>query len=153
MENYSIKELISEEYKNLKKQREDFENQYNERLYSLVPQVEQIDNEISSLAITCASDVVKGLMSVDEAFKQMEKRRDELNALRSKLIENSNIQPFKPLGYKCNMCNDTGVVDGKKCVCYKNKVRKYMIESSKKISDFSCEIDNDTFENFKIGYY
>ena len=153
MENYSIKELISEEYKNLKKQREDYEKQYNERIYANIPEIEDIDNEISSLAIVCASDVVKGLKSVDEAFEQMENRRDELNALRAKLIENKGIEPFVPLAYKCNLCSDTGVIDGKKCVCYKNKVRKYMIDSSKKISDFSCEIDNDTFENFKIGYY
>ena len=153
MENYSIKERISDEYKKLKKQREDYEAQYREKLYTQLPEVFEIDNEISSLAIVCASDVVKGTMSVEQAFEQMEKRRDALNLKRNEIISKSGFEPYKPLAYKCNICKDTGSINGEKCCCYKSKVRKYMIENSKTISDFSFEIDNDTFENFKLNYY
>ena len=118
-----------------------------------MPEVEQIDNEIASLAITCASQVVKGVMTVEQAFEHMEMRRDELNGLRRKLIINSDVKEYNPLPYKCSICNDTGKVGGEKCSCYKQKVRKYMIDSAKKISNFSCDIEKDNFESLSTQYY
>ncbi len=153
MENITMVDFIADEYRNLKKQRENHEREYKTYVYTIVPEVEQIDKEIASLAITSASQVVKGLITVDEAFENMEKRRDELNAARQRILQNSGIKEYQPLPYKCSLCEDNGSVNGEPCVCYKQKVRKYMMESAKQISSFSCDIENDTFANACMKYY
>lgn len=153
MNNVAMVDFIADEYKNLKVQRKNHEQEYKNYVYTVVPEIENIDNEIASLAITSASRVVRGTLTVEQAFEQMESRRDELNALRKKLLFNSGINEYQPLPYKCSLCKDTGRVNDEYCTCYKQKMRKYMIESAKHISSFSCDIENDSFANLSTKYY
>lgn len=145
--------IIADEYKELQKQRREHAESYDRYLYSKIPQIASIDTEISTLAVRNAKMVVEGRFDVDTAFARMEAERESLNAHRRKLIAAADIEPYKPLPFKCNICGDTGKVNGELCVCYKERVRKYMIASAKNISDFSCNIDKDTFEAYSLEYY
>ncbi len=153
MENYNMVELIADEYKQLNKQRREHLEEYNRYLYGILPQINDIDDEIACLAISSASQVVKGTLTVQEAFEHMEKRRNELNAQKAQLMSKADVKPYEPLPYKCSACKDTGIKNGQKCWCYKQKVRKYMIDSAKKISNFSCDIDKDNFAALSMQYY
>ncbi len=153
MINNTMVEHIADQYKQLNKQRREHLEQYNAYVYEALPQIKQIDNEIACLAINSATSVVKGEMTVEEAFEHMEKRRNMLNAQRDELIKKQGIKPYEPLPYKCTICKDTGTINDQKCNCYKQKVRNYMIDSAKKISNFSCDIDKDSFASLSMQYY
>lgn len=149
----SISERVAQEYENLRRQREDFEQDYKTKLYNALPVVEQIDKEISLLAVRWAYKVVTDGITPEQALENMEKTRDELNAKRAEIIRSAGFMPFEPLPFKCERCSDTGEIDGEKCQCYNEYLRKAMTESAKEISHFACDIEEDTFENFKFEYY
>lgn len=149
----NIKSLINEEYDKLRKQREEYEKEYNEKLYMAIPVVEEIDKEISLLAVKWAYKVVTDGITPDEAVAIVERKREELKAKKAKLIADANFAPFSELPYKCSKCCDTGETDGVKCSCYKEYLRKYMIEGAKQVSHFACDIEKDNFANFNFEYY
>ncbi len=145
--------FIADEYKQLQKQREDHKKAYENYIYTKIPQIASIDDEIASLAVRNAKMVVMGQLDVDAAFAKMEAEREMLNSHKRKLMQSADIEPYKPLPYKCSRCSDTGKCNDKPCVCYKDRVRKYMIDAAKSISNFSCNIDKDTFEALSLEYY
>ena len=149
----NITSNVEKYYKDLKRQRDIYNENYVNTVYERLPIIKEIDKEISFLALKCATMVIKEGISADEALRIMNDKRDELNRQKSNIIKNSDIPPFEELPYKCSLCQDTGLIGSEICRCYKELVRKYMIEHSKKISHFSCDIQNDTFDNFKFDYY
>jgi len=51
--------------------------------------------------------------------------------------------------YDCKKCNDTGIVDGKRCSCFMNKVKAFAADDMNRSSPLSlC-----TFEEFSLSYY
>lgn len=149
----SISDRIAHEYQKLLRQRENHEQDYKTKLYNALPVVEQIDKEISLLSVRWAYKVVTDGITPEQALETVEKKRDELNAKRAEFIFKSGIAPFKPLPYKCDICKDTGEIDGRRCQCYNEYLRRAMVDSAKEISHFSCDIEADTFQNFKFEYY
>ena len=153
MENNTMIEYISDQYKQLNKQRREHCEQYDRYVYETLPQIKEIDDEIACLAINFAAQVSKGKLTVDEALQCIEIRRSELIYQKNELMAKAGIKPYEPLPYRCSFCKDSGIVNGEKCVCYKKKVRQYMIDNAKKISSFSCDIDKDTFGALSMQYY
>lgn len=149
----SIKSLVEAEYIKLRNQREDHEKEYKTNLYTALPEVEEIDKEIAILAVKWAYKVVTDGITPDDAVSTVEKKREELKAKRAKIIASAHFSEYIDLPYKCTKCKDTGSVDGKKCTCYQEYLRKFMIDAAKKVSHFSCDIEKDTFSNFKFEYY
>lgn len=149
----SVKSLINDEYRKLREQRELYDEEYKNSLYKYLPQVEEIDKEIALLAVRWAYKVVTDGITPDEAVASVESKREMLKAQREEIIKKSGFAPYKPLPYKCNICKDTGNIGDDKCICYKQYLRKYMMESSSLVSNFSCNIENDTFENFRFDFY
>lgn len=149
----SIKAMIEAEYKKLREQRELYEKEYTDNLYSSIPLVEEIDKEISILAVKWAYKVVTDGITPEEALSTVERKREELKAKRAQIMKNAGFAPFKQLPFKCEKCGDTGRVGDEKCTCYKQHLRRFMMESAKQVSHFSCDIENDVFDNFKFEYY
>ena len=145
--------VIADEYRELQKLRKEHAEAYDRYLYTKIPQVATIDTEISTLAVRNAKMVVEGHLDVDTAFAKMEAERESLQAHRRKLIAAADIEPYKPLPFKCDKCGDTGKIGDELCMCYKERVRKHMIQSAKDVSNFSCNIDKDTFASFNLEYY
>lgn len=144
---------IDEQYKKISRARKEHENAYTNALYAEVPEIKKIDTDISLLALRCASSVIKEGITVEEALSRLEQQRESMLARRAALVAASRTGEYVPLSYQCAKCRDKGYVDGKLCDCAKKKLRKYMMDSAKRISKFSCEIEKDTFENFRLDYY
>lgn len=153
MKQSKVNSYINEQYKKISNARKEHEEAYTRALYDEVPEIKQIDTDISLLALRCASSVIKESITVEEALMRLERQRENLLARRSALVAASRTGKYVPLPYRCAKCRDTGYADGKLCDCAKKKLRKYMMDSAKRISKFSCEIEKDTFENFRLDYY
>lgn len=144
---------IKEQYQKISRARAEHKEAYTQALYAEVPEIKKIDTDISLLALRCASSVIKEGITVEQALSRLEMQRDAMLARRAALVAASRTGQYVPLPYQCAKCRDTGYVDGKLCGCAKAKLRKYMMESARRISKFSCEIEKDTFENFRLDYY
>ena len=120
-------------------------------VYEKLPHVKEIDMEITR----------RGGENVKNIFEHPE-RKEEFNAdfksnlnrltdeKNKMLLENGIDVDFDKYKYECKICGDTGYdEDGKKCVCFKQK----LINEAYAVSNMDKMVAEQNFDTFDIGYY
>lgn len=148
-----IHRSINAHYNKLKEEHEKQKREAKENLYKLYPRIEQIDNEISMLAVTSARKILEEKITPEEATLYMKKTADELKKERAEILEKNNETEFNII-YECNICKDNGYTkDGKKCACYIKKLKEFIALPGEKINVNSDFFKNSIFDNFNLSYY
>lgn len=146
-----IQSKIQAEYRRIQSEHEMKKNNAQEFLYAEFPRIEEIDREISALAVTNARRVLEEKITPEEAAIAVKKEADRLRKERRDILNSNNITEFVP-EYFCRVCRDTGYSDvGRKCGCYIKKMREYLSLPGE--SGDSPALKNSLFENFKLDYY
>ena len=147
MANEALNSLLKE-YEQKKLNAElDLEERKN-NLYKLIPRLEQIDTELSTLGISTAKSILNNTSdsnSVDNLKLKIANLKKEKEAI---LLQNGyNLDYLKPF-YECKICNDTGfILDNNykttMCNCLKQKLLNISFNKSN-ISN----VDKENFSNF-----
>lgn len=147
MANEALNSLLKE-YEQKKLNAElDLEERKN-NLYKLIPRLEQIDMELSTLGISTAKSILNNTSdsnSVDNLKLKIDNLKKEKEAI---LLQNGySLDYLKPF-YECKICNDTGfVLDNNykttMCNCLKQKLLNISFNKSN-ISN----VDKENFSNF-----
>ena len=147
MANEALNSLLKE-YEQKKLNAElDLEERKN-NLYKLIPRLEQIDTELSTLGISTAKSILNNTSdsnSVDNLKLKIANLKKEKEAI---LLQNGySLDYLKPF-YECKICNDTGfVLDNNykttMCNCLKQKLLNISFNKSN-ISN----VDKENFSNF-----
>ena len=83
------------------------------RVYQQVPQLKQLEQEISAQAAACARQSLSGSL---ERTKEMKAQLEEMRLRRKELLKNSGFpEDYMEMRYTCPDCKDTGFADGKRC--------------------------------------
>ncbi len=144
---------INSYYKSLQDKYDDEAQNAKNALYSMYPRIEEIDREISTLAISSARKIAEKKISVEEATDIMHKKAALLRDERARILKDNTVTEYKP-EYQCKLCKDTGRDEnGKKCRCYMQKMRSLITLPNEKINQNSDFFKNSTFDNFKLSYY
>lgn len=147
MSNDALSSLLKEyEQKKLNAEM-DLEKRKN-NLYKLIPRLEQIDTELSTLGINTAKNILNNISkpdSVDNLKLKIDNLKREKEAL---LIQNGYTLDYLKPFYECKICNDTGFVLDKNykttmCNCLKQKLLNISFNKSN-ISN----INKENFNNF-----
>ena len=147
MSNDALSSLLKEyEQKKLNAEM-DLEKRKN-NLYKLIPRLEQIDTELSTLGINTAKNILNNISkpnSVDNLKLKIANLKKEKEAL---LIQNGYSLDYLRPFYECKICNDTGFVLDKNykttmCNCLKQKLLNISFNKSN-ISN----INKENFNNF-----
>jgi len=148
-----IHSLINSEYKKLQNDYEQQKELSKQTLYAHFPRIEEIDNEISMLAITSAKKVLEEKITPEEATSLMKQRADKLKKERMSILQNNDYSEYTPK-YKCDLCSDTGYTqDGSKCRCYMQRLRSLIVLPGENANTESEFFKNAVFENFNLSYY
>ena len=98
----------------------------NERIatvYSQIPRIKEINDEISSLSLATTRAMLLNNNSPEDSNKPIEEFKKRLTLLKEEriklLIENGYKPDYLDMHYHCNDCKDTGYIDNKKCHCFK----------------------------------
>lgn len=147
MANEALNSLLKEyEQKKLNAELDLEERKKN--LYKLIPRLEQIDAELSTLGISTAKSILNNTSdfnSVDNLKLKIANLKKEKDAI---LLQNGySLDYLKPF-YECKICNDTGfVLDNNykttMCNCLKQKLLNISFNKSN-ISN----VDKENFSNF-----
>ncbi len=118
-----------------------------EEIYKKIPQIKELDQKIITVSAARArkqlgNDGVK----VEELKKELDNLREEK---RNLLISNHYCENYMELQYVCNVCEDTGYVNGKRCKCFEEERRKVLYAQSN-IREILMRENFDTFEE---SYY
>lgn len=115
-----------------------------EKIYSEIPEICEIEEIISREGVKLSIASIKGQEHISEA---------DLNALAEKrdsiMAENGYSPDYIYDVYDCKLCNDTGYVDGKMCVCMKKEMQKQSLF----YSNIAPALLKVNIEDFNINYY
>lgn len=128
----------------------------NERIatvYSQIPRIKEINDEISSLSLATTRAMLLSNNSPEDSNKPIEEFKKRLTLLKEEriklLIENGYKPDYLDMHYHCNDCKDTGYIDNKKCHCFK----KAEIEILYNQSNIREILKSENFDNFKLDYF
>ena len=123
------------------------QDQRREEVYQKVPQIRQIEDEISSQAVRCARKLLDGNTNAKEELKQhIEDLREQKEVLLSAFGFPAD---YMEMHYACPECQDTGYVDGRKCRCFKKEEIRLLYSQS----NIEEVLLRENFDSFSYEYY
>ena len=122
-----------------------------ENLYSNIPELANIENELNTLAISTAKNI---LLNNKTSLKNFKIKVEELNNKKLQILKNNNLNLdyLKP-NYECKLCNDTGYITknnykSEMCNCLKQKLLNIAFNNSN-ISN----LDKENFLTFNANIF
>lgn len=124
--------------------------QRKQKLFKELPRLQEIEGEIASESMRITREIIKN-PGEREAYEVMMKRTvDNLKKEREKVLVEAGYGPgyLQPI-FDCEICEDTGFVDGEKCQC----LRREMINHAYNQSNLKDVLDQENFDTFSLTYY
>lgn len=121
-----------------------------EELYERIPNLEEINKQISLLSIKLSRLY---LLNSENMIEEILKLRDSIDNLKNnkkELYKKYNIpEDFLEYDYECNKCKDTGYSDGKRCKCFNKRIISHLY----KMSNMIHMINKENFDTFDINVF
>ncbi len=114
-----------------------------QNLQNTNPEFAKINNRLSQLGVQLATIAISGDSA---AVKKLQSEMTELSAVRAGILKSASITNIV---HDCNLCHDTGYVNGKICDCIHTAAKDILINDL----SASLPLQNCRFENFDLNYY
>lgn len=113
----------------------------------LIPELEDIDHQISSASIAQARNLLEGDNS---ALDQLKKELSRLSGKKKELLKNAGLPDnYLELQYTCPDCKDTGYIGTNKCHCF----QKAIVDLLYTQSNLKEILQVENFTSFRMEYY
>lgn len=147
------KEIVAAVFAEFDKKRKNNESLQQLRLfevYKRIPQVKQIDYELSSTGLQILGATLEGKDGLEERIAKIKERNMALQEQRASLLSSAGLEPsYTDMRYECNNCKDQGYINEKMCSCLKNALVTKQLEAS----GVGQLISHQSFENFSLDLY
>lgn len=131
-------EKVNARYFELKTQHQSV-NHYNEQILLSNENYVNFSNQLGKLKFSLAKAEYLGDNTTANSLKtQVETLEKLIETLKSTL-------PLTKIEYNCDICKDTGVIDGKRCKCFYRYVTEFMLESLG-----ICEVEETEFSSIMV---
>lgn len=120
-----------------------------ENLYRIEPRAEEIEKEISQTGVSAGKSVLAGKDVRLELIHLRERNQSLQTELREILKKRNYPENYLQQWYQCDICKDTGYIDGKYCECMKNLLKQKAYEALNQTSALSLS----DFHTFSLEYY
>ena len=122
-----------------------------EILYTKIPSLKNIEDELNNLAISTAKNI---LLNNNNSIQNFKNKVKELNNKKLEILKNNNldINYLKP-NYECKLCNDTGYITknnykSEMCSCLKQKLLNISFNKSN-----MSNLDKENFSTFNENIF
>ncbi|MFZ7122011.1 MAG: ATP-binding protein [Eubacteriaceae bacterium] len=126
------------------------QNQIQNKIYSLFPRIEQINNELKSIGIKMAKELSYDKSRVDLVLNKYESKSNHLKNEQYEILANAGYpRNYLEMVYDCKLCKDTGFINNAPCKCFTAQlINKYY-----KQSNLNNILDEENFDTFNLDYY
>ena len=115
-----------------------------------IPQIAQMEAAMSQSTIRLSKLILSKATNATETIPRiMQENLAAQRKIGELLVANGFHADYLKVKYTCDICNDTGVVDGKRCSCFQSVVKQIAIQDFNRSTGMSLA----TFEDFKLHYY
>lgn len=145
---------IIRSYNRIQLENKRLQNERIATIYSQIPRIREINDEISSLSLATTKAMLLNDNSSEEGIKNpIDDFRTKLQKLKKEkenlLSANGFNSDYLEVHYHCNDCKDTGYIDNKKCHCFK----KAEIEILYNQSNIREILKKENFDNFNLNCF
>ncbi len=138
-EEYTTKYLIAREEADLRRA----------EIHLAIPEVAEIDRALGRTGLSLLEASMQG-EDVQARIAAVRKTNEELRHVRAELLVSHGYPAdYTEVRYECPLCNDSGFVDTRMCVCMKKK----LVEAGFEASGMGNLLREQSFENFDLTYY
>lgn len=117
------------------------------RVYAQIPQIKELDREISTKAAACAREKLSGNR---ENLKEMKNELEAMRKKRDQLLKTGGFPAdYMELHYTCPDCKDTGYVEGKRCHCFE-RARLRILYAQSNIEEI---LERENFSTASFRWY
>jgi DNA replication protein DnaC len=115
-------------------------------VYSQIPEIKDIDEEISKLGLSLIKLVLQNPKDKDSIVADAKDKIDKLKEKKDSLLNKFNVPSgYLEIIYNCKVCNDKGFLQsGQKCNCFKQEI----VNEAYKMSNLSRMLNTQNFSNF-----
>ena len=138
---------LMREYNNKQMRNHQIVIQRDEELYRAVPELSQLDDDVSRLSVESIDRLLNGDAAGSATLK--EKLGDIRKQRESLIQEHGYPLDYLTPPYDCPLCQDTGFVDGKRCHCFV-QASIDLVYSQSHLDDI---LDQENFDVFSFDYY
>ena len=118
-----------------------------QEVYDKVPQIKQIEDEISTQAVACARRMLDGDA---HARNELKRHIEDLKEQKEVLLTAYGFAPdYMEMHYHCEECRDTGYQNGKKCRCFKKEQIRLLYSQS----NIEEVLERENFSAFSFDVY
>ncbi|SHJ13889.1 ATP-binding protein [Lutispora thermophila] len=145
----SIQTIMNEYEEIREKNRRELEKRKKE-LYSKLPRLKEIDDEMVSLGINITKAVLMNGEDKEKLLEELHKKQTDLKIEKAEILTANNYpKDYLQMKYNCNKCKDTGYIGLERCGCLMQKLIAYQYKQFK----LAHRISKENFDNFNINYY
>lgn len=150
MDNSKIKSILLKYEQQRDKNEYELENRKNE-VNSKIPEIIQIDDEISKIGLQLAKSVLLDPSSRENIVKKSKSEIEKLRLKKENLLNQHNIPlDYLEIKYKCSICKDKGFLpNGNKCKCFKQEI----INEAYKMSNLNRVLSKENFSKFNLDIF
>lgn len=138
---------IMREYDKLQLQHQYELNKRFEEVYAKIPEYRTLEESVPTISMSYTRKYLDGDLTAKSALKE------ELSRIVSRkkelLLQNGFPKDYLEMEYSCPSCQDTGYVNGQKCVCLKNKILSVTYAQS----NIAELLETDNFSTLSEKYY
>lgn len=122
-----------------------------QEVYSRLPRVKEIDDEIRRTGIRMAKAVLASSEDPEDLVRKTQERIETLKMEKAFLLTEENISAdYLEARYQCSQCSDTGYLeDGTRCKCLKQE----MINRAYQMSNLDRILHKENFQTFNINLF
>lgn len=145
---------IIRSYNRIQLENKRLQNERIATIYSQIPRIKEINDEISSLSLATTKAMLLSGNSSEEVVKNpindFRTKLQELKKEKENLLSANGFKPdYLEVHYRCKDCKDTGYIDNKKCHCFK----KAEIEILYNQSNIREILKRENFDNFNLNCF
>lgn len=134
--------------------RERAEKEYYNRklqLYTRIPELKEIDKEISLTGVLISKALINNPNSYEEKLAEIHEKMNALKSKRAILLTDNNVaRDFSEIKYDCSDCQDTGYLpNGKRCNCLQQALTNYTFE----MSNINALLERENFNTFDVNIF
>ena len=121
-----------------------------DRAYRACPEIKEIDDELKRVTLEIADAISLNKEECEARIARVREKNLALQKRRSELLVELGLgADYTDLKYECELCMDTGYVNGILCSCYKSALAMKSYEHS----GLSKLLKTQGFENFSLDFY
>ncbi len=145
-------QIVEKAKKEVSNRRQNAEYEAKQRRFELItacPELDDIEREISKAGLEAIRAISMGA-NAQEYIKNLARKNLEQQQHRKDILKNLGVdENYLEVKYTCPICDDKGIVDGKRCECFKALLKKYAYDELCK----STPIKLSSFNGFRIDFY